>query len=373
MGTYSTHSPFVFDRAPRNVYWETTLACSLACEHCRARAMPSRDPNELTTEEGFQLIDAVKRLGSLLVLTGGDPFERSDLLELVAYARGLHVPVAVTPSTTDSVSREKLTRLKELGIAALGVSVDGPRAEVHDRFRGVPGTFEHSLRALGLAREVGLNVQVNTTVTASTQPHLEAMFRLLSNDHCPPVRRWSLFVLVPTGRGRSLIGLGARDLEQLFAWVYAISRDAPFHVSVVEAPHYRRYWLERQIQEGRSTAELVKQGAHMGFGVRDGNGVVFVARDGEVFPAGFLPYPRLGNVRSTPLDELYRTAPALQALRAPDGFTGKCGRCRYRTVCGGSRARAWASSGDALGDDPTCAHEPPAEREPAWPALTPLP
>ena len=129
MTTYSTHSPFVFDRAPRNVYWETTLACSLACEHCRARAMPSRDPNELTTEEGFRLIDSVKRLGSLLVLTGGDPFERSDLLELVAYARNLHVPVAVTPSTTDSLGREKLEQLQATVAALEGRQAPEPTSD----------------------------------------------------------------------------------------------------------------------------------------------------------------------------------------------------------------------------------------------------
>lgn len=357
----------MFDVAPRNVYWETTIACSLACHHCRAKATPERDPAELTTEEGYRLIESVRALGSLLVFTGGDPFERPDLFELVAYARSLHVPVAVTPSTTATLSRASLERLEALGIAALGVSIDGPCAEEHDRFRGVAGTFDSSLRVLGFARELGINVQVNTTVTHATRPHLEATFQLLAREHSPPVRRWSLFVLVPTGRGKSLLALSAPDLERLFEWVYDVSRDAPFHVSVVEAPHYRRYWLERQLREGRSDAELQRAGARMGFGVRDGNGVVFVARNGDVFPAGFLPHPRLGNVRSTPLEVLYRTAPALQALRDSDRFTGRCGRCRYRELCGGSRARAWASSGDYLGDDPACAHDPPAAREPTWP------
>lgn len=365
----SSNASYVYADAPRNVYWETTRACSLACQHCRAHAVPTRDPNELTTEDGFRLIESVARLGSLLVLTGGDPLERPDLVPLIRHARSLHVPVAVTPSTTPSLKRETVAELKALGVAALGVSIDGPNPEVHDGFRGVAGTFGHSMNALRWARECALPVQVNTTVTRATRPHLEALYRVLS-ENAPPVKRWSLFVLVPTGRGKSLTALGPGELEDLFSWVYDVSADAKFHISLVEAPHYRRHWIERQEANGVPAEALVRRAKHQGFGVRDGNGVVFVARDGDVFPAGFLPYPRLGNVRTTPLDELYRSAPALVELRDMDQLHGKCGRCRYRWLCGGSRARAWASSGDLLGDDPACAYEPPNERDEAWPAAS---
>jgi len=369
-GPCSASGVYLYPDAPRNVYWETTIACSLACQHCRAAAIAEADPSELTTDEALRLIDSVHALGSLLVLTGGDPLVRRDLFELVEYARSLHVPVAVTPSATPNLTRAALERLKGLGIAVMGLSLDGPNAELHDSFRGVRGTFGHSLRALDIARDLGLPVQVNTTVTRWTRPHLEATFEFLSRAYRPPVSRWSLFVLVPTGRGRSLSALDASELEQLFGWIYEISPSAPFHVSLVEAPHYRRYWLERKLDEGQPMDSLMKAGPRMGFGMRDGNGVIFVARDGSVYPAGFLPYPCLGNVRSTPLEVLYRTAPALLELRDPDRFSGKCGRCRYRALCGGSRARAWAVSLDTLGDDPACAYEPADEREPAWPAPT---
>src|SRR5664279_3095986 len=178
---------YLFSEAPRNVYWETTIACSLACQHCRAQAIAQRDPDELTTEEGYRLIDDVRQLGSLLVLTGGDPLERPDLIDLVTYARKLHVPVAVTPSTTPTLKRETVGRLRDLGITALGVSLDGPSPEIHDTFRGIDGTFVHSQAALGWAREFGVPVQINTTVTQYTRPHLDALYEVLCKNS-PPVR-----------------------------------------------------------------------------------------------------------------------------------------------------------------------------------------
>jgi len=359
---------YVFPDAPRNVYWETTIACSLSCQHCRAEAISQRDPDELSTEEGYRLIDDIHELGSLLVLTGGDPLERPDLIDLVTYARKLHVPVAVTPSTTPTLKRETVARLHELGITALGVSLDGPNPEIHDSFRGISGTFVHSQAALAWAREFSVPVQINTTVTQYTRPHLNALYEVLCKNS-PPVRRWSLFLLIPTGRGQSLTALNAPEVDALFEWAYSISEKAPFHISTVEAPHYRRYWLERKRAEGITDAELVRLGPRMGFGIRDGNGVIFVARNGDVYPAGFLPNPKLGNVRNTPLYELYRESPELAALRNMDALEGRCGRCQYRWLCGGSRARAWAASGSLHGEDPACSHLPSETVEPIWPGF----
>lgn len=363
----SATSSYVFSDSPRNVYWETTIACQLACQHCRAEAIQSRATDELTTEEARNLIESVKQLGSLLVMTGGDPLERSDLLDLIAYARSLHVPVAMTPSTTATLTRETVARLAQLGIAALGVSLDGPNAPIHDEFRGVKGTFAHSMNALNWARELGLRVQINTTVTTFTRPHLEALHALLVDSASPPVQRWSLFLLIPTGRGATLGSLDATEVERLFEWAYRVSKNSPFHVSTVEAPHYRRFWIEEQLRSGASPEQISRLGGRMGFGVRDGNGVIFVARNGDVFPAGFLPYPRLGNVREQPLHVIYRSSPELLRLRNMDKLTGKCARCKYRWLCGGSRARAWAASQDVFGDDPTCAYEPSSSIETPWP------
>ena len=357
---------YVFSNAPRNVYWEVTIACSLACQHCRAEAIAQRDPDELTTQEGFRLIESVRELGSLLVLTGGDPLERPDLLELVTYARSLHVPVAVTPSTTPTLKRQTVETLAGLGITALGVSLDGPSSEIHDAFRGVAGTFIHSQSALAWAREYEVPVQINSTVTQFTRPHLNELYEVLCRNS-PPVRRWSLFLLIPTGRGQNLLALDAHDVDELFEWAYDLSEKAPFHISTVEAPHYRRYWLERKRAEGTSDSDLARLGPRMGFGIRDGNGVIFVARNGDVYPAGFLPNPKIGNVRMTPLHRLYRESPELASLRNMDALQGRCGRCQYRWLCGGSRARAWAATGSLHGEDPACSYQPAETREPDWP------
>lgn len=348
----------VYSEAPRNVYWETTIACDLACRHCRAEAIPERDPLELAGEEARAMLRDVKAMGSMLILTGGDPMKRPDLFELIEFARAIHLPVSVTPSTTPRLTREGVARCKELGVAALGVSLDGPSARLHDAFRGVEGTFAHSMNVLAWAREFRIPVQVNTTVSRETLPHLEAIYRLLVERGCPPVRRWSLFHLVPVGRGAQLGVPTAPDVEALLHWVYERSGSAPFHMSTVEAPHYRRVWIQRRLAEGAALHEVTRSARRMGFGIRDGNGVIFVSHRGDVYPAGFLPYPCLGNVRERPLSEIYRTSPALIQLRDADQLRGRCGRCAFRWACGGSRARAFATTGDYLDSDPCCAYEP---------------
>ncbi len=345
----------IYGRAPRNVYWEMTIACDLACTHCRADAIPLRDPLELNGDEARALLRDIKRMGSMVILTGGDPMQRPDLFELIEYGRSLDLPVSITPSTTPTLTREVVRRFKELGVAAMGVSLDAPRADVHDAFRGVEGTFVRSQEALAWAREFKLPVQVNTTVTTKTMPHLPALFALLARSHAPPVRRWSLFLLVPVGRGSELGIPTADEIEHLFDWVYRTAEGAPFHVGTVEAPHYRRYWIQRKTAEGMSPVAIAQMAKRMGFGVRDGNGVIFVSHKGDVYPAGFLPHPLLGNVRETPLSEIYRDAPALQRLRDMNQLSGTCGRCEYRWACGGSRARAYAMTGDLLATDPFCA------------------
>lgn len=349
---------YVFQHAPRNVYWEMTIACDLECVHCRASAIPHRDPLELSTDEARGFLRDVKEMGSMIILTGGDPMKRPDLFDLIAYGREIGLPVSITPSTTPTLTRDVVEKFKQLGVSAMGTSLDGPNEGVHDSFRGVAGTFANSMNALSWAREFGIPVQINTTVTTETLPHLPEMYRLLSAEFAPPVRRWSLFMLVPVGRGQELGIPSAQDMEELCAWVYETAADAPFHVGTVEAPHYRRYWLQRKLEEGMPRTEIEKLAMRMGFGVRDGNGVIFVSHRGEVYPAGFLPHPLLGNVRDRPLSSIYRHAPQLAELRDMDRLKGKCGRCEFRWMCGGSRARAYGMTGDVMESDPFCAYEP---------------
>jgi radical SAM protein len=348
---------------PRNVYWETTIACSLACRHCRAEAIGCRDPEELTGSEAHRLIESVAELGSMLIFTGGDPMERPDLFELIEYAREQRVPVGVTPSTTPKLNENDVCRLADHGVAAMGVSLDGASAATHDVFRGFPGTFERARQVLGWAAKYKIPVQVNTTVTGSNIGELQAIYELLSTYHAPPVKRWSLFLLVPTGRAQMSDLPGAEHMEEVYAWLYSLGRNSPFHVGTIEAPMYRRYLVQQGLKEGSTWGEILSHSGRYGLGIRDGNGVVFVSHKGRVLPSGFVPHTPLGNVKETPLHELYRHAPDLAVLRDMDRLDGKCGRCEYRWVCGGSRARAAAVHGHMMAEEPLCAYEPSGGEE----------
>ena len=369
-----THRPPLadvdFDQAPFLVIWETTQACDLACLHCRASAVPRRDPRELTTDEAKRLIDTVRRFGRpLFVLTGGDPLKRPDTVELVRYGAGAGLRMAMTPSGTPLMTPEILARLHGAGLARLAVSLDGATAEQHDRFRGVAGSWAWTIRMLEAARELGLSTQINTTISRHNVHDLESLITLMERLG---ISLWSVFFIVPTGRARAADIATADEFEQVFHRLYDLSATAPFDIKTTAAPHYRRVILQRQRAErraGERTAALTPLTGGVGFslpdgvgrakGVNDGDGFVFVSHRGDIYPSGFLPV-RAGNVRTDDLVEVYRTHELFRALRDRDRLKGKCGLCEFRSVCGGSRARAHAMTGDPLESDPFCAYLPPA-------------
>lgn len=368
------------DVRPFIVIWEVTRACQLACRHCRADAIAHRDPLELSTDEGRRLLDELAAYDAprpMVVLTGGDPFERPDLAELVAHgtAAGLHV--AVSPSVTPRLTRATLTELRDAGARAISLSLDGASATSHDGFRGIEGVFDATVDAARIVRELDIRLQVNTTVTRDTVTELpEILARVVLAD----VSLWSVFFLVPTGRGQELASLGAEEVEEVLHWLHDVADLVP--VKATEAPQFRRLAIERRAASdaGRvlpvgplrsalreRTAELVGGGGSSPgprrprppIDVNAGRGFVFVDHHGTVFPSGFLPL-RAGSVREQPFTEIYRDSPLLQALRDPDRLGGRCGVCDFASVCGGSRSRAYATSGDPLGEDPSCAYEPGA-------------
>ena len=348
---------YVYARAPMLVYWETTLACGLACRHCRATAQAERNPLELSTEEGYRLLDEVTRFGRPyphVVFTGGDPLNRPDLHELVRAATERGIGASLAPAATDLLTAEVLVSLRDAGIQNISLSIDGSDAARHDGFRGVPGTFEKKLLAARWARAAGLPIQVNTLVTDETLADLPAIYELMGTMD---IMRWSLFMLITTGRGSALREVTPADSERLNAWLFGLSKVAPFQVKTTEATHYRRLAI-RQMQAGGMDAEaILKTSVGRGFGIRDGNGIVFINHDGTVNPSGFLPIP-LGNVRQASIVDLYREHPVMRALREPEAFKGRCGMCEYARVCGGSRARAYAWTGDPLEADPLCPYVP---------------
>jgi AdoMet-dependent heme synthase len=359
-----------FRQAPFLAIWEATQACALACRHCRASARPARDPFELTTEEGFHVIDGVADMGTpLLIFTGGDPLNRPDLLDLIRHAKTRGLRTATIPAATSALTRDVVAALKAEGLDQMALSLDFPRAEFHDAFRGVPGAFEKTIEAAGWAREAGLPLQINTTVCGDTAPYLEEMAAFVADLG---IVFWEVFFLVPTGRGSVLAGLTAYQCERLFDVIYRVQQTAPFIVKVTEAPHYRRHVAQReQAVHGEGPvgmpAILTRSegpGHTVGLaprGVNSGNGFLFISHRGEIFPSGFLPISA-GNVRDMPLAEAYRNSELFQELRDPDRLVGRCGRCEFRTICGGSRSRAYSLTGNAFETDPWCTYVPHATR-----------
>jgi radical SAM protein len=343
-----------FDRAPFILFWETTQACDLVCQHCRACAVPDRAPDELSTEEGIALLDEAKAMGCpLVVLTGGDPAKRPDLVDLVRHGSAIGLHMALTPSATPLVTPELLSRLKSAGLSRLAISLDGAAAETHDRFRGFEGSFARTFEILRAARRIGLTTQVNTTITRSNQHELDAIA-----DHLRAldISLWAVFFVVPTGRASEAELLDPDAVEGVMHRLADIGEAAPFDIKTTAAPHYRRVLLERKVPRGdvKGIADGIGRAPR---GVNDGQGIVFVARNGDIFPSGFLPLA-CGNVRREGLTATYRSHPLFVQLRDPDQLEGKCGACPFRRLCGGSRARAKAVYGNIAAEDPACAYVP---------------
>jgi MoaA/NifB/PqqE/SkfB family radical SAM enzyme len=352
----------VFERAPLRVYWETTRACDLACRHCRARAAVEPDPDQLTTAEGFRLLGDLTRFGPPLphvILTGGDPLKRADLFALIACARDLGLGVSVAPSATPLLTTEAIGRLREAGVEAISLSLDGSTAARHDGLRGVEGCHRRTLDAAAAARAVALPFQINTLVSADTLDDVPA---ILPVAVAMGAARWSLFFLVAVGRGRILRSITPEACERLLTWAAGLGRPGGLVVTTTEAPHFRRVLLQRERRQGGGRAAL------HGAGIRDGNGILFVSHTGEITPSGFLPLS-VGNVRSLDIVSAYRGSPLFRTLRAAERYTGRCGACAFRGPCGGSRARAFAACGDPLGEDPLCRWQadPPRPAGPAPP------
>jgi radical SAM protein with 4Fe4S-binding SPASM domain len=415
-------SGYDFNERPFVVIWEITRACGLVCRHCRAAANEHRHPLELTTAESFRLIDQVSRARpALFILTGGDPVRRPDLEALVEYAAGRGLRVGLSPSATPEFVAKDFSALKRAGVARISLSLDGAARESHDEFRGVPGTWDWTMQAIAKARAAGLELQINTTFTRQNLDQFDGFVERLA-DIQPAM--WSVFQLVPTGRGKANDLLDADEMEALFHQLYRLSKTVAYDIKTTEGQHYRRVVLQQEKRragpkddparsgpapspphepgssgrqsassplpedQSRLTSAATAQGfeaqsssAHAlsGFGkaraplgINDGKGFVFVSHLGEIHPSGFLPVTP-GNVRTHELIEVYQNSPVFRELRDTRLLKGKCGRCEYKNICGGSRARAYALTGDYLGEELLCAYEPggrPGTAEPEAVAAT---
>ncbi|HUA62842.1 MAG TPA: TIGR04053 family radical SAM/SPASM domain-containing protein [Verrucomicrobiae bacterium] len=345
-----------FDQSPMLVIWEATQACDLACVHCRASAQPDRNPHELTTEQGYRLLDEIRSFGEpLMVFTGGDPLKRPDLYDLIRHSVKIGLRTNVTPSATPLLTAEAIEGFKAAGVSRMAISLDGPDAQSHDDFRGIPGTFDRAMFALRHARDIGLDTQLQTTITKRNMGRLQEMADLATEVR---TKMWSLFFLIVTGRALENDDLEAAEYEKVFEFMYELSKTAPFGIKTTEAMHYRRYVAQRiKAEHGQTENEAAKGVAWRTAGVSDGKGFVFVSHQGEIYPSGFLPVSG-GNVLRDRLTEVYRESPLFRTLRDTTQREGKCGICEYQKICGGSRSRAYAFTGNYLAEDPNCIYQP---------------
>lgn len=356
-----------YNESPFIVIWEVTRACALKCLHCRAEAQYKSDPRQLTEAEGKALIDDIATMKDpLLVFTGGDPLMRKDLFELARYAiqeNGLSV--SMTPSATPKVTKDAILKAKEVGLSRWAFSLDGSNAEIHDHFRGTKGSYDLTMRGIEFLKEVHLPIQINTTVSQYNLDDLPAIAEKVKDMNAV---LWSLFFLVPTGRGMVKDMISAEQHEVVMKWMVKIQREMPYGVKATEAPHYRRVFTQQQkelgaIQQpdfsGMKRKDLLGRAPK---GVNDGDGFVFISHIGDVYPSGFLPVI-CGNVRNDSLSRIYKESPIMKSLRNKAALKGKCGVCEFKELCGGSRARAYALTGDMLESDPYCSYMPKAYEE----------
>lgn len=370
-----------FNVNPFVTIWEMTRACDLACVHCRAAAQSRRSNFELSSAEGFRLIDQIAQLQPrVFVITGGDPLKRDDVYDMIAYAKDAGLEPSVTPSATPLLTPEAIAKMKQHGVKRLAISLDHYNREAHDDFRRVPGSFDLTIRAIEAARDNDIPVQINSTVskrTAADMPKLAELLSKYSN-----VVMWSVFFLVPTGRAKTADMIEAEEVETLFGELHAISKRVSFNVRTTEAMHYRRYVLQKMMAaRGKSMTELIDpstglidastvfMGMPLGVqpqsgaitrapkGVNEAKGFVFISHIGDVFPSGFLPL-KAGNVKNDSLVDIYRNSDLFRRLRDTANLKGKCGVCEFRELCGGSRSRAWSVTGDAFASDPICTYQP---------------
>ncbi|WP_188455312.1 TIGR04053 family radical SAM/SPASM domain-containing protein [Virgibacillus oceani] len=367
--------PQDYNENPFIVIWELTRACALKCLHCRAEAQYHRDPRELTFEEGKKLIDDIYEMNNpMLVFTGGDPLERPDVFEIAQYAIQKGVRVSMTPSATPNVTKAAMQKAKDIGLARWAFSIDGHCAEVHDHFRGTSGSFDLTMNAIKYLHELEMPLQINTVISKYNADYLDEMAEMVERLNCV---LWSVFFLVPTGRGKESDMISPVEHERVLRWLYDLSKRVPFDIKTTAAQHYRRVVIQNKIREQKSISDKEhifyedalmsgKTGQIDGLGrapkgVNDGNGFVFISHTGDVFPSGLLPI-KAGNVRQTPLAKIYRDSEVFQNLRNPDKYKGKCGVCEFRFVCGGSRSRAYNVTGDYMESEPYCVYIPKAMR-----------
>ncbi len=349
------------DTPLRLVAWETTRNCNLACKHCRASADLGPFDGELDTAASFRLLDQIAELGSpIVILTGGEPLLRDDIFDISRYGTDKGLRMVMAPNGT-LITPEHARNMADSGIKRISVSLDGATREKHDDFRGVPGAFDGALRGIELAKEAGIEFQINTTISKLNLDQIpmiqELAVRLGAVAH-------HIFLLVPTGRGKYMIDqeINAREYEETLNWFYDQRDKTPLQLKATCAPHYYRILRQRAREEGKKVTFESHGLDAVTRGCLGGCGFCFISHRGIVQPCGFLQVDS-GNVTQESFADIWRGSKVFLALRNYDDLKGKCGECEYKRVCGGCRARAFEATGDIMDEEPLCSYRPHSQKK----------
>lgn len=351
--------------APHIMAWEITRSCNLACMHCRASALHGPYPNELTTDECLNLVDQIREVGTpILILTGGDPLQRPDVFEIAEYAGKKGFRVVMSPNGT-TLTPDVARKMFQAGIRRISISLDFPNAEQHDKFRGVPGAFDGAVQGIRNAREAGIEIQINTTVTRLNADQLEEMIAFAQKLGAVAFHP---FLLVPTGRGKEIarMELPPEEYERCLNWIYDKQKELGDRMffKPTDVPHYWRVRAQRAALDGTACAPSGHPHPHAtgGFnamtrGCLAGTGFCFISHVGDVQPCGYFDVPA-GNIRKESFKEIWNHSKLFNELRDISLLKGKCGICEFKRLCGGCRARAYEATGDYLAEEPYCAYQP---------------
>ncbi|MGE5358062.1 MAG: radical SAM protein [Bacteroidales bacterium] len=365
--------------ALRLVFWETTKACNLRCQHCRAIPESERALTELSTAEGIALIDQIAEVTRpVLILSGGEPLYRPDIFQLAGHGcdRGFRMALATNGTLVDA---PMATRIREAGFSRVSISLDGARAETHDAFRQLTGSHALAVQGLRHLRDQGVSVQINSTIAKHNVAQLPAMLDLALSLGADALH---IFMLVPVGCGVSIADremLPADEYERVLHWFYDQSKTCPIDLKATCAPHYFRVRAQRIVEErqqGDRSTPFIAHGTRlkaapdpaggrplstMTRGCLAGTAVCFVSNVGDVYPCGYLPVSA-GSTRERSFADIWAHGEVFARLRTPDDFGGKCGACRYQAICAGCRARAYSDTGDYMSEEPFCTYDPASDQ-----------
>jgi len=341
----------------RLVAWEITRNCNLSCIHCRAAATLGPYEGELDTQTCMNLLDQIKAVGDpIIILTGGEPLMRPDIFDIARYGTDKGLRMVMAPNGT-LLTQGIAKKLVDSGIQRISISLDGATRESHDRFRGVEGAFDGALRGIQYATDVGIEFQINTTITKTNLHEIQDIQNLAVNLGAVAHH---IFLLVPTGRGKYIVdkAINAEEYEETLNWFYDQRKKTPLQLKATCAPHYYRILRQRARSNGEKVTFQTYGLDAVTRGCLGGIGFCFISHQGIVQPCGFLNL-NCGDVTQQPFKDIWHHSSVFLKLRDYDALTGKCGACEYQKVCGGCRARAFEATGDYMAEEPLCSYIPP--------------